>query len=90
MNIQLTNSSTYFSGAISEHEYKNAAFQLCMDILRNNIWLYKLEKRLPSSNLILNEINRKFECIFKISNKTGAKFSKCEFFRGNEQHERGE
>jgi len=61
-----------------------------MDICRYNIWVYKLEKKLPSETLFISEINRTFEYIFKISTKMKQKFLKCNFFRGNEHIGHGE
>ena len=90
LNIPLVSSSIFFSGIITEYECKNAAFQLCMDTLRYTIWLYKLEKKSLSGPQVLNEVNRKFEYIFKMSHKTKINFSKCNFFRGNEQQRHGE
>ena len=86
-NIPIVSCEIFFSGALTEHESKNKVFQLCMDILRYNIWLYKLEKKIPSAHLIVKEVNRTFECIFKISNKTLTQFRKCLFLLGNEDEQ---
>ena len=90
MNISLVACDVFFGGTITNTENKNEVFQLCMDILRYNIWLFKLEKKLPITEQILNEVDRTFVHIFKISNKTKIKFTTCIFLRGNEQHEHGE
>ena len=90
MNILLVECDVYFGGAVTNTESKNMVFQMCMDILRYNIWLFKLEKKLPISNLILNEVDRTFGNIFKISNKTLALFTKCNFLRGNKNYGHGE
>jgi len=90
INIPLVECDIFFSGAITNTESKNEVFQLCMDILRYNIWLFKLEKKLPISNLILNEVDRTFGYIFRVSNKTHINFTKCIFLRGNEDNEHGE
>ena len=80
----------YFSGELTDNESKNWAFQLCMDIFRYNIWLFKLEKKKLVLPLILGEISRTFEYIFKLSIKTKLKFSKCTFLKGNEEEGDGE
>jgi len=77
----------FYSRALTEQESKNKVFQLCMDILRYNIWLHKLEKKIPNAQLIIKEVNRTFECIFKISNKTHIQFTKCLFLLGNEDEQ---
>jgi len=76
----------YFSGEFTDNESKNWAFQLCMDIFRYNIWLFKLEKKKLVLPLILGEISRTFE----LYTKTKLKFSKCTFLKGNKEEEDGE
>ena len=89
-NIAAPTSEVYFSGEITDIESKNWSFQLCMDVFRYNIWLFKLEKKKLVLPLILGEINRTFEYIFKLSAKTKLKFTKCNFLKGNEEDVLGE
>ena len=45
-----------FSGEICENNDYNRAFSLIMNSLRYCIWQFKLEKRIPSNNLVRTEL----------------------------------
>ena len=75
------NAKNYFSGVISENNVFNSAFSLIMNCLRYSIWQFKLEKRIPSSNMIRTELFYTIKNIRNSSAKSRALIDGCELFR---------
>ena len=77
-NISVTN---FFSGEISEHNDYNMAFSLIMNCLRYCIWQFKLEKRIPSNNLVRTGLFYTVKNIRNSSAKSLLLIDGCQLFR---------
>ena len=80
----------YFAVSLSENERHNRAVQLVLDLLRYNIWEFKLQKKLPVESIICEDISDIILQIKFNSAKYRMFMLNCPFFVGNEQDEHGE
>ena len=90
LKIAVPPKNIYFAGNVSEFEKINLSFQIVMDVLRYNIWKFKLEKYMPISTCINSEVSRTFEQIFKMSAKIKTMITESDLFLGNAAVRQGE
>ena len=90
LKISVPPKTIYFAGNVSEFEKINLSFQIVMDVLRYNIWKFKLEKYMPISTCINSEVSRTFEQIFKMSAKIKTMITESDLFLGNAAVRQGE
>ena len=68
-------------GEICENNDYNRAFSLIMKSLRYPIWQFKLEKRIPSNNLVRTELFYTVKYIRNSSAKSKLLIDGCQLFR---------
>jgi len=86
----LPDKELYFAVSLSENEKHNRAVQLVLDLLRYNIWEFKLQKKLPVESIICEDMSDVILQIKFNSAKYRMFMLNCPFFVGNKQDEHRE
>jgi hypothetical protein len=84
------NKTVYFLANYSDNERYNGFLGLFLDIFRLHIWQTKLEKKIPTTQKIIAEIQYSLQMVLKAGSKKLENFTECPLFQiGRDEQQRG-